>query len=112
MPGPIGKSGRKPKPPKAPRKLRGFELQEATIADIHKVLKNGGLTCERLIELYLARVAKYSGPCAAYLEADGSPKPPDLVMPSGKGVQLGTLTPIAGAGQINAFANLNSRGQR
>ncbi|PKP29431.1 MAG: amidase [Bacteroidetes bacterium HGW-Bacteroidetes-17] len=36
-----------------------FILEEATIADIHKAFKNGSLTAEKLVNLYIARVQKY-----------------------------------------------------
>jgi len=70
------------------------------------------MTCTDLIQFYLDRIAAYSGKCTAYVDENGTPKPPDLVTPSGKGIELGTLTAIANAGQVNAFANVNIRGQR
>jgi Asp-tRNA(Asn)/Glu-tRNA(Gln) amidotransferase A subunit family amidase len=41
-----------------------FRLQEATIDDIHSAFRSGGITCRRLVELYLARIEAYdkSGP--------------------------------------------------
>ncbi len=94
------------------RKRTFLQLQEATIDDVQRAIRKGHITCEGLIHLYLERIAKFSGKCTAYLDAEGQPKPPDLIMPSGKEVELGILTPIAHAGQVNAFTNLNIRGQR
>jgi amidase len=37
----------------------GFELEEATIADIVAAFDSGALTCVKLTELYLARIAAY-----------------------------------------------------
>ena len=36
-----------------------FELEEATIADVHKAFKSGGLTAEKLVEMYLKRIEAY-----------------------------------------------------
>lgn len=36
-----------------------FTLEEATIADIHAAMKSGKLTCHKLVEMYLARIAAY-----------------------------------------------------
>jgi Asp-tRNA(Asn)/Glu-tRNA(Gln) amidotransferase A subunit family amidase len=41
-----------------PRK-GGFELMEATIADIHDAYRNGQLTCRELVQQYLDRIAAY-----------------------------------------------------
>ncbi|HET7925067.1 MAG TPA: amidase family protein, partial [Rhodanobacteraceae bacterium] len=38
---------------------RVFDLQTATIADINAAFDAGALTSERLVELYLARIAAY-----------------------------------------------------
>ena len=45
-------------PPGAPS-ARVFDLQTATIADINAAFDAGALTSERLVELYLARIAAY-----------------------------------------------------
>lgn len=37
----------------------GFELMEATIADIHDAYRNGQLTCRELVQHYLDRIAAY-----------------------------------------------------
>jgi amidase len=36
-----------------------FEVEEATIADIHKAFSDGSLTCRQLVEAYLDRIEKY-----------------------------------------------------
>lgn len=108
----IGKSGLDSTDHKQLQVIKGFHLVEASIDDIHKAIRGGKITCTQLIQLYLNRIAAYSGTCTSYLDGSGSPKPPDLVMPSGKGIELGTQTPIANAGQLNAFSNVNVRGQR
>ena len=37
-------------------KKSGFEIQEATIADIHKAFKAGSCSCEQLVTAYLNRI--------------------------------------------------------
>ncbi len=43
----------------------GFRIEEATVASVHGAMKRGELTCRRLVELYLERIAAYDrqGPC-------------------------------------------------
>lgn len=84
---------------------RGIALQEATFDSIQRAILARKVTCEEVIRAYFERIEAYSGVCVAY------PKP-DLVAPSGKEIQLGPVTPIPNAGQVNAYANLNLRGQR
>ena len=38
---------------------QSFRLEEATIDDIHSAFRSIGLTCRRLVEMYLARVEAY-----------------------------------------------------
>lgn len=38
-----------------------FELEEATIDDIHSAFRSGEMTCRGLVELYLARIEAYDG---------------------------------------------------
>lgn len=105
-------NGRKCIPPLPKPKGTPFKLIEATIDDIHKAIETKKITCTQLVTLYLNRIAAYSGACTAYVDADGNPKPPDLFMPSGKGLQLGAHLAIVDAGQVNAFQNVNLRGYR
>jgi Asp-tRNA(Asn)/Glu-tRNA(Gln) amidotransferase A subunit family amidase len=37
----------------------GFRIEETTIGEIQKALSSGRLTCERLVDMYLARIAAY-----------------------------------------------------
>jgi amidase len=89
-----------------------FHLVEATIDDVQAAIRSGQITCSELIELYFKRIEAYSGKCTAYQDETGATRAPDLIMPSGKAVELGALTPIQNAGQLNAFSNLNIRGLR
>lgn len=38
---------------------KGFCLEEATIASVHEAIKQGQLTCRRLIEMYMERIEAY-----------------------------------------------------
>ena len=69
-----------------------FQLEEATISQIHESIKSGEITAVSLVRQYLARIKAYNGTCVA--------------QPNGI---LGHVTPIANAGQINALITLNLR---
>jgi len=36
-----------------------FQLPEATISSVHKAMKRGELTCQKLIEMYIDRIDRY-----------------------------------------------------
>ena len=38
-----------------------FRLQEATIADVHRAIRAGQITCRQLVQLYLNRARAYNG---------------------------------------------------
>lgn len=40
----------------------GFKVEEATIADIHKAIKSGKITCRQLVQYYLKRIEAYDQP--------------------------------------------------
>jgi Asp-tRNA(Asn)/Glu-tRNA(Gln) amidotransferase A subunit family amidase len=77
-----------------------FRLEEATIADVHRAMMAKQLTATELVNRYLKRIEAYNGKCVA-----GASDP-------ATGLQLGDITPIANAGQVNALMTLNIRGQR
>src|SRR5712692_5129097 len=74
---------------------RRFRLEEATIADVHQAIRTKQITVTQLVNLYLRRIKAYSGTCV-----QGAVDP-------ATGLQLGDITPIPNAGQINAFITLN-----
>ena len=41
------------------QEARGFEVQEATILQIHTAMREGRLTCRGLVESYLRRIEMY-----------------------------------------------------
>jgi amidase len=77
-----------------------FHLQEATIEDVHRAIRSKQLTATQLVNLYLKRIEAYNGQCVA-----GAVDP-------ATGLQLGDITPIPNAGQVNALMTLNLRGKR
>src|SRR5262245_6164418 len=72
-----------------------FRLEEATIADVHRAFRAKQLTATQLVNLYLNRIKAYNGTCV-----EGALDP-------ATGLHLGDITPIANAGQLNAFITLN-----
>ena len=76
-------------------KNRGFRLEEATIADVHRAFRAKKLTATALVKLYLERIKAYNGACV-----EGALDP-------ATGLHLGDITPIANAGQLNAFITVN-----
>jgi len=71
---------------------RGFQVEEATISDIHRAIVTRQLTATRLVQLYLERIQAYNGTC--------------VDQPMGI---LGPVTMIPDAGKVNAIISLNLR---
>ncbi len=71
-----------------------FHLLDATIDDVQFAIKTHQLTCTQLVQLYLARIKAYNGAC---------------VSPGTYAGQLGAVTLIPDAGQVNALMTLNLR---
>jgi amidase len=69
-----------------------FQIEEATIAGIQSAILKGDLTSTRVVQLYLARIKAYNGPC--------------VDQPQGI---LGPFTTIKHAGQLNALITVNLR---
>ncbi len=70
----------------------GFEVAEASIADIQSALLAKRVTTAQVVRAYLARIKAYNGTCV---------KQPQGI--------LGVIEPIPNAGQINALMTLNLR---
>lgn len=77
-----------------------FPVEEATIAGVHRAFRAKKLTATELVNLYLARIKAYNGIC---VRGDIDPA---------TGLQLGDITPIPNAGQLNAFITLNLKEAR
>jgi len=69
-----------------------FQIEEATIADIHRAILTRKLTATELVHRYLERIKAYNGTCVN--EPDGI---------------LGPISMIPNAGKVNAIITLNLR---
>src|SRR5437764_1145236 len=78
----------------------GFQLEEATIADVHRAILARQLTVTQLVNAYLKRIETYGGTCVK------GPVDPAT------GFQLGDIEPIEHAGKLNAIITINVRGKR
>jgi Asp-tRNA(Asn)/Glu-tRNA(Gln) amidotransferase A subunit family amidase len=74
------------------RRAAGFEVQEATIAQIQQAILTKHITTRGIVDAYLKRIQAYNGTCVN--EPQGI---------------LGPVTPKAHARQINALSTLNLR---
>src|SRR5580693_582053 len=48
-----------------------FHLQEATIDDVHRAIRQGQITCSSLVKLYLNRAKAYNGVSNQLVTQDG-----------------------------------------
>jgi amidase len=76
-------------------KKTAFRVEEATIAEVHRAFRAKKLTATELVNRYLERIKAFNGVC---VRGD---------VDSATGLQLGDITPIPNAGQLNAFITLN-----
>ena len=53
-----------------------FHLQEATIDDIHRAIRDGQITCRGLVQLYINRAKAYNGVADVLVTKDGAAIPP------------------------------------
>jgi Asp-tRNA(Asn)/Glu-tRNA(Gln) amidotransferase A subunit family amidase len=79
---------------------RGFHLEEATIADVHRAIRSGQITAVQLVDLYFKRIEAFNGIC---VKGETDPE---------NGLMYGEIAPVADAGQLNAYLTLNIRGKR
>jgi hypothetical protein len=130
-----------------------FQLEEATIDELHAAIKASETTCLAVVQHYLARVRAFNGVSSMLVTDDGRPVPaapgairggeplkfpvetvkvsdllPDLDQYVGPPLEFGRMEPTASdptvqqqfgmivgirnAGQVNALATLNVRGER
>ncbi|HVH77909.1 MAG TPA: amidase family protein [Stellaceae bacterium] len=130
-----------------------FRIEEATIDDLHRAIRNGETTCVAVVEAHLARVRAYNGVASRLVTEDGAVVEealgtvragaplrfpvdtvaattiyPDLDKYKGPPLefgrieatasdptvqqQYGMIAGIPNAGQLNALATLNIRGER
>jgi amidase len=130
-----------------------FQLEEATISDLHAAIRSGRTTCVAVVQHYIDRVRAFNGVASRLMTADGaavaeaqgvvrggaalrfptetvaaSTMFPDLDRYTGKPLEFGRMEPTASdpsvqqqfgmivgipnAGQVNALATINIRGER
>ena len=130
-----------------------FQLEEATIDELHAAIKRGDMTLVQVVEHYLKRVRAFNGVSSMLVTADGrdvaqavgtirggaplkfptqtvraSTLLPDLDKYTGTPLEFGRMEPTASdpsaqqqfgmvvgipnAGQVNALATLNIRGEQ
>ena len=53
-----------------------FQIEEATIGDIHRAIRQGETTCVQVVEAYVERARAYNGICTQLVTADGGPVAP------------------------------------
>jgi Asp-tRNA(Asn)/Glu-tRNA(Gln) amidotransferase A subunit family amidase len=53
-----------------------FQLNEASISDIHRAIETNQLTCRGVVQAYLKRAAAYDGVCTQLITTGGTPIPP------------------------------------
>jgi Asp-tRNA(Asn)/Glu-tRNA(Gln) amidotransferase A subunit family amidase len=133
--------------------LEPFQLEEATIDDLHRAIQAGRITCVEVVQRYLARARAYNGVPSLLVTQEGKPVPqakgavraaapiefptetvaasalfPELDRYQGPPLELGRMEATASdpsvqqqygmivgktsAGQLNALATLNIRGER
>jgi hypothetical protein len=49
-----------------------FQVEEATIADIHAAIKSGQASCKSVVQAYIDRAKAYNGVCTALITKDGA----------------------------------------
>jgi Asp-tRNA(Asn)/Glu-tRNA(Gln) amidotransferase A subunit family amidase len=52
-----------------------FHLQETTIDDVHRAIREGQITCQGLVQLYIKRAKAYNGVADELVTSDGEPVP-------------------------------------
>jgi len=52
-----------------------FQVEEASITEIHNAIRSGQTTCRQIVQAYLDRAKAYNGACTALITADGAPVP-------------------------------------
>lgn len=54
---------------------KAFHVEEATIADTQRAIQEGQITCQGVVQAYIARAKAYNGTCTALVTKDGKPIP-------------------------------------
>lgn len=65
-----------PPPARSAQPVAPFQVEEATIADLHAAITSGRTTCRAVVEAYVARAKAYNGVCTSLVTPDGADVPP------------------------------------
>ncbi len=70
-----------------------FQVEEATISQIHEAITSGATTCKGVVEAYIERARAYNGVCTALITKDGANvKPAQGYVRAGKPLVFPTKT--------------------
>ena len=53
----------------------GFRIEETSIADLHRAIQAGQVTCRDVVQAYIARARAFNGACTALVTKTGAPVP-------------------------------------
>ena len=71
----------------------GFQIEEASIADIQSAIRSGQTTCQGVVQAYLDRAKAYNGVCTPLLTKEGVPiSPATGMMRAGSALKYPTQT--------------------
>ena len=59
-----------------PNGADAFQIEEASIGDIQRAIRQGETTCVQVVEAYVERARAYNGVCTQLVTADGGPVAP------------------------------------
>ena len=75
------------------RRLPPFQVEESTIAGMHRAIQEGRTTCAGVVQAYVKRARAYNGMCTGLVTADGATIAPALgTMRAGAPVSFPTKT--------------------
>jgi len=52
---------------------KGFQIEEASIEDLHQAIRKRQATCVQIVEAYVERARAYNGACTRLVTEDGAP---------------------------------------
>ena len=70
-----------------PNGADAFQIEEASIGDIQRAIRQGETTCVQVVEAYVERARAYNGMCTQLVTADGGRVAP------GRGARCGPASP-------------------
>jgi amidase len=71
-----GQTRRPPRTAAASQGSARFQIEEATIADVHRAIQDGRASCQSIVQAYIDRARAYNGACTQLVTRDGAPIAP------------------------------------